>query len=343
MVGYALNAEMFKSNAVNFHSFDGNKNGSPKEHKFRILPAYAEGKLFHKDGLHWGFKEAGGNQRALKCTLEQYGSCPICDKIKMLKGQVENITAALTSEYDPQQRAALEQQKVDAEAYIDEHRRKPMFLWNILTESGEQKVLQLSYNAHTPLQKKVEFIFDKQKIDVTNFTNNTLMFVNRSGLKSKTNYQYEMLPGLEKDLTNEVTELSELDKIYPNRTLEYMQNVVETEIVPPEGQQKTVAPEDKTNYQTPSQEKVPVNNVAAAPMNTPDPSHNAAASEAHTQQAPHPADMANAETNVPASQNQVSTPSQTPQTEAKAHTPAPDVNLTPEQDASVANMMNALK
>ena len=41
MSGYGLSAEMFDTQRINFHSFDGNKNGSPKEHKFRVLPNYA--------------------------------------------------------------------------------------------------------------------------------------------------------------------------------------------------------------------------------------------------------------------------------------------------------------
>lgn len=347
-LGYGLNDEMFNDQRVNFHAFEGNKNGSPKEHKFRVLPAYAPNKLFHKVGLHWGYKAADGKQRALTCTLESHGSCPICDKINFLKGQLENITAALATDYDPQSRANLEQQKKDTEEYVNTHKRKPMYLWNILTETGEQKVLQLSWNGHDPLHEKIKFIYSQQKIDVTSATSSALMYCNRSGLMAKTRYQYEMLAGFEKDITGEVTTLTDLSKVYVPRSLEYLQQVVDTEMVP----------EDNINHNTRDIDAKPVANQPPQNAQVPLGNVNAQAVESAKntdtiQSTTNTSAQTVSPSNPPVEQNTVQqtvtnvTPvaqAQTqPQTnmETPVHT-QPEINLTAEQDKSVAEMMAAL-
>lgn len=325
-LGYGLNQEMLNTQRVNFHSFEGNKNGSPKEHKFRVLPAYAPNKLFHKVGLHWGFKDAEGKQKAITCTLEAHGSCPICDKVNQLKGQLDNIDAALTTQFDPQERAKLEAQKKDIEEYVGDHRRKPMYIWNIVTETGEQKVLQLSWNGHDPLFEKIKFIFNNQGIDVTSATNSVLLYCNRSGLKAKTRYQYEMLAGFEKDLTKEITTLTNLEKVYVAKSLEYVTEVVTTEMVPSDREdpndrnfdaEKPQASAPPANAQQPMQQTniAPTQAQVEQPVNTPDPAVNTAA--------------------------QVTSQSVAPQTEAVT-SPHTGVQLTPEQDDSVAQMMAAL-
>jgi len=310
-VGYGLSNEMFDSQRINFHSFEGNKNGSAKEHKFRVLPAYAPGKLFHKVGLHWGFKTADGKMKAITCALEEKGSCPICDKVNFLKGQLETIEASLTSEFDPIKRATLEKNKTDIELYISDHRRKPMYLWNVVTEEGDQKVLQLSWNGHDPLFEKIKFIFSQQKIDVTSISNSYLMYCNRSGLKAKTRYQYEMLQGFEKQL--DITKLTDLAKVYVSKSLEYLQEVVDTETVPAD----KVDPNDRNFDAKPAKEEPPQN------IQTDIPTTQAASPAVETAAAPV------VETAAPI-------------VETAAPVVTSQVELTSEQDKNVAEMMAAL-
>lgn len=264
-VGFGLDAKMFDTQRINFHTFEGNKNGSPKEHKFRVLPAYAQGKLFHKAGLHWGYRNVDGKMRALVCSLESNGSCPICDKIKNLRGNLENIDAALQTQFDPEERQKLEQQKIDITEYISNHRRKPMYLWNILTEDGTQKVLQLSWNGHDPLFEKIKFIFNTQKIDVTSIKQSILMYCNRSGLKAKTRYQYESMPNTEKDLTGTVTKLTDLSKVYLTKSTDYLQKVVDTEVVPPDNEDPNDRNFDAQSNQPPKKQEVPVQPTTEQP------------------------------------------------------------------------------
>lgn len=295
-VGYGLSADMFNTQRVNFHSFDGNKNGAPKEHRFRVLPAYAPGKLFLKVDLHWGYKKADGKQKALQCSKYDKGHCPICDRVDYLKGQLENIEASLATEFDQQSRAELESKKQEYTEYINQHRRKPMYLWNIITEEGEQKVLQLSWNGHDPLLEKIKFLYQNGGTDVTDLQKSQLMFCSRSGLMAKTRYQYELLSGFEKALT--VTDLTKLDEVYEKRTVEFLKQVVDTNSIPNDQedpndrqfttQQGTVAQTDQQHIVAPDtrQETVVQNTVAqqnvqpqntvvqqnVQPQNTPDPS-----------------------------------------------------------------------
>lgn len=340
-VGFGLSNDMFSTQRINFHAFEGNKNGSPKEHKFRVLPAYAPGKLFHKVGLHWGFRTADNKMKALTCTLEDNGSCPICDKVNMLKGQLETIEAALTTEFDPQKRANLESQKEDINGYVGDHRRKPMYLWNIITEEGDQKVLQLSWNGHDPLLEKIKFVYSNQKIDVTNLQSSTLMYCNRSGLMAKTRYGYEILGGYEKAL--DVTALTDLSKVYVAKDLQYLQVVVDTEVIPADTEDpnaRTVEAKQELPGQVP-----PANVQTVAPQ---------AAVIPQTQVAPvttQPAPAETVVTNVAPSQPVTTQPVVTVPVTPAPVTPAPvtpapvaeqTVELNAQQADDVAEMMAAL-
>jgi hypothetical protein len=332
-VGYGLSNEMFDTQRINFHTFEGNKNGSPKEHKFRVLPAYAPGKLFHKVGLHWGFRTVDGKMKAITCSLEEKGSCPICDRINALKGQKETIEAALTTEYDPQKRASLEEQLKQIEEYVSDHRRKPMYLWNIMTEEGDQKVLQLSWNGHDPLFEKIKFIFSQQKIDVTSIENSQLMYCNRSGVKAKTRYQYEMLGDYTKKL--ELTKLTDLSKVYVAKDLNYLQQVIETGMVPADKED----PNDR-NFDTQQMPgMMPPQNIQTNIPTQAGMADTAPTTIANTQ-------MGNQHAPTIAQQPTVNTqqPVETVQTQTTAvpSNPQPQLNLTEEQDKNVAEMMAAL-
>lgn len=216
---YGFDDDMFSaSQKIDFHSF---KNG---QHKFRILPPYAPGKLFLQVDLHWGFTDENGRKKALKCTKWTHKKCAICDEVDRLKAEVETLKATPT----PTPQAMEEMKKLieDKEKRISDIKKKPTYLWNILTEEGAQKVLQLSWNGHDPLHQKVKFYWEQKKINVTDPRANYLIFVERSGMNAKTRYAYEVLEQNVRALEN-LKPLIDLSKVYKETTPAELQAIVE--------------------------------------------------------------------------------------------------------------------
>ena len=229
---YGFSDQMFAETKIDFHTF---KNG---EHRFRVLPPYAPDKLFHKLGIHWGYKDQSGGTKSLVCTLETHDTCPICDvvnaerdKHKQKKARVEELNAMLATA-DANQAAQInaeigrvKQEQEDLYSWISDFKRKPTYLWNIMTEEGGQKVLKLSYNGHEPLFNKIKFYWKERKINVSDPANNYLIWVSRTGQKAQTRYTYEVLDGSVRPI--EVPELTDLSKVYRVQSPEYLRQVVE--------------------------------------------------------------------------------------------------------------------
>lgn len=215
---YGFSDDMFASSQrVGFHSF---KTG---QHKFRLLPPYAPGKMYEQVGLHWGFTDENNKVKALKCTKFSHKSCPICDEVDRLNGQVEMIKTGATSY--PNIKAA-EEAIADIQKRVSDIKRKPTYLWNIITEGGEQKVLSLSWNGHDPLHTKVKYFWEQKKINVTNPNENHLMFCERSGQAAKTRYVYEVLDNSTKKLEG-LSPLIDLSKVYRDYTPSELREILE--------------------------------------------------------------------------------------------------------------------
>jgi hypothetical protein len=206
---FDLSGDMFGSTAVPFHSF---KNGT---HKFRVLPPYAPKKLYHKLSIHWGITDESNRVKALQCSKDFENKCPICDMVDVWDKQ----KVALEQAGRINEMRALEKK-------VGDNRRKPTYLWNILTAEGESKVLRLSWNGHDPLLNKIKFCFNEKKINVTNPSANWLMYVERSGEKAKTRYVYEPLDNTVKDITGQF-KLFDLEKIYRVYTAKELSDIIE--------------------------------------------------------------------------------------------------------------------
>jgi hypothetical protein len=203
---------------IDFHGF---KNG---EHKFRILPPFAPGKLFHQVDLHWGFTDEAGKKKALRCTKYSHKTCAICDEVDRLKGEIELLKSKPCATSD--EKTENDKMIVDKETRIGDIKKKPTYLWNIVTENGEQKVLQLSWNGHDPLLQKVKFFWEQRKINVTDVNNNYLIFCSRTGLAVKTRYQYEVLEQNIKKLEG-LKPLIDLTVVYKESTPAELKAIVE--------------------------------------------------------------------------------------------------------------------
>lgn len=215
---YGFTDDMFASSQrVNFHSF---KTG---QHKFRLLPPYAPGKMYEQIGLHWGFTDENNKVKALKCTKFSHKACPICDEVDRLNGQIEMIKTGATAY--PNLKAA-EEAIAEIMKRVGDIKRKPTYLWNILTENGEQKVLSLSWNGHDPLHTKVKYFWEQKKINVTNPNENYLMFCERSGQAAKTRYVYEVLDNSIKKLEG-LSPLIDLSKVYRDYTPTELRDILE--------------------------------------------------------------------------------------------------------------------
>lgn len=208
--GYGFDDDMFAgSQKIAFHGF---KNG---EHKFRVLPPFAPGKLFHQVDLHWGFTDETGKKKVLRCTKYSHKTCAICDEVDRLKGEVELISKTVPTSED--HKKELDKLKAEKESRIGDIKKKPTYLWNILTDNGEQKVLQLSWNGHDPLHQKVKFFWEQRKINVTAPNANYGLWCSRTGEKAKTRYQYEVLEQTVRQLEG-LKPLVDLTKVYAENT-----------------------------------------------------------------------------------------------------------------------------
>lgn len=280
---YGFDDDMFSAGTkINFHGF---KNG---EHKFRVLPPYAPGKLFLQVDLHWGFTDENGRKKALKCTKYSHKTCAICDEVDKLKGQVELLKGLVPTSED--HKKELTKQITDLEARIGDIKKKPTYLWNIMLDSGEQKVLQLSWNGHDPLNQKVKFYWEQKKINVTDPRNSYGLWCSRTGEKAKTRYQYEVLDQTVRALTD-LKPLVDLGKVYKESTPQELKQIVDQGFVglpsedpndrqfaadmpsgiPAENQAKQEAPQTETKapvYETPKAENLAVQPSAPTTLAT---------------------------------------------------------------------------
>lgn len=286
---YGFDDDMFAgSQKIAFHGF---KNG---DHKFRILPPFAKGKLFVQVDLHWGFTDENGKKKALKCTKWTHKNCAICDEVDKLKSEVELLKATPTpTQADKEANTALIE---DKEKRISDIRKKPTYLWNILTENGEQKVLQLSWNGHDPLHQKVKFFWEQRKINVTDPVHNYLMFCSRTGLNAKTRYSYEVLEQNVLKLEN-LKPLIDLDKVYKETTPAELKAIVEQGFVglpetdPNDRNFSADLPSGLGNAEAPSQgsnstQATSTPTTESTPANTSGPSQNGGSTGPSTQTSP---------------------------------------------------------
>lgn len=215
---FGFDDNMFESSVrVNFFNI---KNG---DGIFRLLPPFAQGKLFYQVDLHWGYTDENGKKKALKCTGYTHKSCPICDEHKRLLGQIEILK---TQPPGQTSLAELQSQVTELEKRASDIKRKPTYLWNILTQEGAQKVLQLSWNGHEPLHQKVKFFWEKRKINITDVNANYSIWYMRSGQNAKTRYQYEVQENTIMKLTN-LQPLADLTKIYKDSTPTELKAIVD--------------------------------------------------------------------------------------------------------------------
>lgn len=206
---FGLSDEMLTGGGGVTIPFHGFKDGA---HKFRLLPPFAPSKLFHQVDLHWGFTDQNNRKKALQCSKKFDGKCAICELVEKLdQAKVLYEQAGKLAEMN------------DVLKKISDIRRKPTYLWNILF-GDEHKVLQLSWNGHDPLLKKIQFYWQEKKVNLTDPKNNWLIHVERSGTMAKTRYVYEPLDNAVKSI--EVPKLFDLTKIYKVTPYSELLNVV---------------------------------------------------------------------------------------------------------------------
>jgi len=215
-----MSDDMFDDQRVKFFKLEDG------ETRFRLLPPYAPKKMYFKADLHWGFTDLEGNKKALTCSKFTAGQCPICDEVERLKGMVENYKAQ-----PPNVIAQYQGEIVKLEDRIGDIKRKPTYLWNVLTDKGEQKVVSLSWNAHKPLEDKVKFYWNEKKINITDLRHNMMIWCSRTGKKAKTRYQYEVLDATASSLSL-AEPLKDLSLTYMQRDFAYLSQVLNSGVTP---------------------------------------------------------------------------------------------------------------
>lgn len=258
---FGFTDDMFSdTQRIKFHGF---KNG---EHRFRILPPFAKGQLYAQVDLHWGFTDENGAKKSLKCTKWTHKTCAICDEVDRIKGEIEMI------KNNPSQFPTIEESNMaieEREKRVSDIKRKPTYLWNILTEDNLPKVLQLSWNGHEPLLNKVKFLWEQSRVNVTDPENSMQMWCSRTGQNAKTRYQYELIANSGRKLEN-IQTLIDLTKVYKDTTPAELKGIVERGYVlntseDPNDRDFTAAPPTTTQTQQPTntqQQAAPQGNVA---------------------------------------------------------------------------------
>lgn len=288
-LGFGFSDDMFEfGNAIPFHKF---KNG---EHKFRVLPPFAPKKLFHKVSIHWGFRDENNRIKALQCSKDHENRCPICDEVE----KMERMKSAYETAGKISEMKAIEKQ-------IGDIRRKPTYLWNILTDAGEQKVLTLSWNGHDPLLNEVKFMWEKQKVNVTDPKACLLMWCQRTGEKAKTRYVYKALQNTATAVS--VDKLFDLTKVYKIFKYDELKKIIDDGAVMG-GSEKEHEKADFVADIPPAQQQ------AASPVQQPAPAVTAPAA---------------------ASTTPVAAPTQPAQ-------PTPQVQMNSSQEAEIQNMLKIL-
>ena len=238
---------------VKFHQF---KNG---EHNFRILPPFAKDKLYHQVDLHWGFLDANGQKKVLTCTKFQYKTCAICDEADKLTEQVKMLEKAEPSQAGFSTKEELDIFLGETKKKRDDIKRKSTYLWNIMVD-GTAKVLQLSWNGHEPLMNKVKFIWEKQKINVTDPNACQLMYCQRTGQSAQTRYTYELINNSAIPLSGTgIESVVDLAAIYTLNTPSEIAQVMKLGYVP----NTTSDPNDR-DFAAPPADSAPANNQQAS-------------------------------------------------------------------------------
>jgi hypothetical protein len=220
---FGFDDNMFNSlQKIKFVSF---KNG---EHRFRVLPPFAQGKLYHQVDLHWGYTDENNKKKALKCTKYEYKTCAICDEADRAKAEYEML------EKNPQGFSSPEELKMAIDEKKKRHsdlKKKASYLWNIMADDGVPGVLQLSWNGHEQLLNKVKFLWEQSKINVTDINNNQQLWCSRTGMGVMTRYQFELIANSGRKLEN-ITTLTDLTKVYKETTPAELKLIADRGYVP---------------------------------------------------------------------------------------------------------------
>lgn len=198
------------------------KNG---EHKLRILPPYAPNKLYAFVRLHWYSNDQGQGRIPVRCLApKKKGAeelCPACAKVAQMKGEAANLIATGNHAAGKE----LEEAAGNMAA-------KATYLWQILDNEGQHKLLSLSYRAHESLTQVVGFWWKQKQINITDPERNYKLYCNRTGQKAQTNYAWAVLDTPQDIRKIDVPELWDLDAHHEMKTLEEIQEIVRLGYVP---------------------------------------------------------------------------------------------------------------
>lgn len=227
------------------------KNG---EHKFRILPPFAEGQLYAFVRLHWMSNQDGSFKIPVRCLATKKAGaeevCPICWQAKQMKDKAANLKAT----GDVENGQALEDRASNINA-------RATYIWQILDNEGQHKVLSIGYRAHEALKQKVGFYWKQKKVNVTNPERNYKIYCNRTGQKAQTNYAFEVLDGPQDVRKIDVPELHNLNEIHETRSIEEMKKIAVDGFV-------TIKKKDDTELPTGNTESKPQETKAETPSQT---------------------------------------------------------------------------
>lgn len=191
------------------------KNG---EHKIRLLPPYKQGALYAFVRLHWVSNQDGSFKIPVRCAASKKAGaeevCPICWQVKQMKDKAANLKAT----GDAQNGQALEDRASNLNA-------RATYIWQILDNEGQHKVLSLSYRAHEALKQKVGFFWKQKQVNITDPERNYRIYCNRTGQKAQTNYAFEVLDGPQDIRKIDVPELHNLDEIHELKSIEELKKI----------------------------------------------------------------------------------------------------------------------
>lgn len=217
---FGLSNEMFDSyQKVDIYKFKAG------EHRWRFLPPYKPNQLFSQIPIHWGYQDTDDKTFPVRClasTKKGWTDCPICCEHQRMITEAAGLKST-GKEEDVKKAEVIEKR-------AGEIRRVATFNWQVLDDSGSHKVLSLTYNPNEGLKKKIGYWWKVKKVNVTDPERNYIIYCNKTGKGSQTNYQYEVEESNIRKI--EVPKLYDLDNIYEPVEYEVLKQIVETGFLP---------------------------------------------------------------------------------------------------------------
>jgi len=197
----------------------------------RVLPPFdgSGGRPYYKVAVHFGFVGKDGKNRVYVCSLDKFGTCPICDRVRALKSESDKLIATKTQEGFAQSKVYNDQ--------IQSIRRVKQYLYNILDPNGKESILVAKPSQHDAIIGEIQDQMEHANINLTDYNTGGLLRLKRTKVKPWCTARVEINAengGVSFPLKPETIQnlkLRKLDEVYIQNTPDELARVIQGEDV----------------------------------------------------------------------------------------------------------------